>query len=146
MKNKTRFKNIFISSVCWIYALLFTYAATNKLLEFENFRMQLGQSPLISSFADWVSIAVPAIEFIIVILLLTTKFRSIGLIITYTLMVMFTAYIYIILNYSTFVPCSCGGILEKMTWKQHLTFNIVFVILAGLSIVFIPRKNILTTY
>ncbi len=145
LKLNTRFRHTIVNVICWIYALLFTYASMSKLLDFQNFRIQLGQSPLISSFADWVSIVIPAIEFIIVILLLATRFRSIGLIATYTLMVMFTTYIYIILNYSTFVPCSCGGILEKMTWKQHLTFNIVFVILAGVSIVLIPRKHVLTT-
>ncbi len=45
-------------------------------------------------------------------------------------MVMFCAYIYIILNYSASVPCSCGGIIEKLGWKEHLVFNLFFVLLA----------------
>src|SRR5690606_14703009 len=61
-------------------------------------------------------------------------------------MVMFTAYIFIILNFSDFVPCSCGGVLEKMSWTQHLIFNVVFIILAGVAVFFSlqekPKKTL----
>lgn len=130
---------ILIEITIYLFILLFVYAATNKLLDFENFRIQLGQSPLLSAFASWVSIAVPLSEFIIVLLLLVPTLRFFGLFAFYFLMVMFTAYIYIILNYSAFVPCSCGGILEKMIWSQHLVFNFCFVLLAGVSILFMPK-------
>ena len=127
-----------------MYAVMLIYAATSKLLDFENFRVQLGQSPLLSAFAGWISVAVPVIEIIIAILLLIPKFRLIGLFASYILMVMFTAYIYIIVNYSAFVPCSFGGILEKMTWNQHLIFNSCFIILAGIAIVLMPGNTRLT--
>jgi hypothetical protein len=35
----------------------------------------------------------------------------------------FTTYIILILNFSSFIPCSCGGILEKLGWTEHLIFN-----------------------
>ncbi|UMB54206.1 hypothetical protein MKD41_01705 [Lutibacter sp. A64] len=122
-------KNI-ILAICYLYVLMLVYAATSKLLDFETFKIQLGQSPLLSSFTDWIAIIVPASEFSIAALLLIPRFRFIGLFTSYLLMVLFTAYIYIILNYSAFVPCSCGGILEKMTWNQHLVFNIIFIVFA----------------
>jgi len=59
-------------------------------------------------------------------------------------MLMFTSYIIVILNYSSFVPCSCGGILEKIGWKEHLIFNIVFTILAATAC-FIVTTNKLKT-
>jgi hypothetical protein len=34
---------------------------------------------------------------------------------------------------SPYLPCSCGGILETMNWKEHLVFNLVFVCLAALG-------------
>lgn len=142
MKFNTKIGNNIVSIICAIYVVLFTYAATSKLLDFENFRIQLGQSPLVSAYASWIPIALPAFEFIIVILLLLPKFRLIGLFVAYTLMAMFTAYIYILLNFSAFVPCSCGGILENMTWNQHLIFNICFIILAGIAILLIPNNNL----
>jgi hypothetical protein len=113
---------------------MLVYAATSKILDFENFKIQLGQSPLLSSYADWITIIVPLSEFFIAFLLLIPKFRFIGLFASYFLMVLFTAYIYIILNYSAFIPCSCGGILEKMTWNQHLVFNIIFIVFAIVAI------------
>src|SRR3970040_1025074 len=63
-------------------------------------------------------------------------------------MVMFTAYIFIILNYSPFVPCSCGGILEKMGWKEHFIFNFVFIILAAAGIMIlatvVPKAHLIS--
>lgn len=59
-------------------------------------------------------------------------------------MTMFTTYIYVILNYSSFTPCSCGGVLEKMSWTEHLLFNIVFILLSGLAI--IVQSNTKFTY
>lgn len=112
------------------FIFLFCYAATNKLLEFDTFRVQLGQSPLLGTYAYWVVFAIPSIEILISILLALPKLRYIGFLFSFGLMVMFTAYITIILNYSAFVPCSCGGILSEMNWTQHLVFNIVFVLLA----------------
>src|SRR5690606_10893575 len=49
-------------------------------------------------------------------------------------MVAFTVYIYLILNYSDFVPCSCGGILEKLGWTEHLIFNAAAVLLSIVGI------------
>ena len=141
MKLSTSTKSILVNSICLMYVLLFVYAATSKLLDFENFRIQLGQSPLLSSFARWILFAVPILEIIIAILLLTQKFRLIGLFAAYTLMILFTAYIYIILNYSASVPCSCGGIIQKMTWSEHLIFNLFFVLLAGIAIVVTPCNS-----
>ncbi|TGD58973.1 MauE/DoxX family redox-associated membrane protein [Flavobacterium humi] len=142
MKLNHRYKSILIDVICLLYILLFVYAATSKLLEFQNFRIQLGQSPLLSAFANWVSYIVPISELSIVIVLLLPKRRILGLFAAYTLMVMFTSYIYIILHYSSFVPCSCGGILEKMTWEEHLAFNIFFVILAVIGLLLISKNDI----
>lgn len=122
----------------YAFSLLYLYAAASKLLDYENFRVQLGQSPLLSAFAGPVSWAVPAIEIIISIMLLSEKFRTAGLFLAFGLMAMFTAYIYIMLNYSSYVPCSCGGVLEKMTWDQHLIFNLGFVILGAVAILVKP--------
>lgn len=143
MKRSTKIRNTIVSIICCLYALLFTYAATSKLLDFENFRIQLGQSPILSTFAGWILFAVPAVEILIAILLLIQNFRLLGLFAAYTLMVMFTAYIYIILNYSAFVPCSCGGVIQKLSWGQHIIFNICFILLAGIAVILLPDSNTL---
>lgn len=126
--------------VSYLFIVLFVYAASNKILDFENFQIQLAQSPLISVYAGWVSYAVPAIEIIISALVAAERTRPFALYCCLGLMVMFTAYITIMINFSPFVPCSCGGILEKMSWEQHLAFNIVFVFLGLLGIMAMPFK------
>ena len=146
MKLKVQNKNFILNCICFLYAFLFVYAATSKVLDFENFRIQLGQSPLLSSFASLILFAVPVLEIIIAILLLVQKFRLIGLFSAYTLMVLFTAYIYILLNYSAFVPCSCGGIIQKLSWSQHIIFNIFFIVLAAIGVLFLPDNNTLDNH
>jgi len=134
MKLNINFKNSIIETTYLLYILLFIYAAMNKGLDFEKFQVELGQSPLLSAFAGWISWTVLIVEFAIVFFLLFPKTRIKALYAGFCLMCMFTAYIFIMLNYSSFLPCSCGGILEKMSWKEHLIFNIFFVLLGGLAL------------
>lgn len=135
MKLSSSFKSNFIYKVALLHILLFSYAAASKLLDFQNFQVQLGQSPLLSAFAVTVSVAVPMVEFILVLMLMLPRFRFIGLYGSFVLMTMFSAYIVIVLNFSSFTPCSCGGILEKMSWTEHLIFNIVFVVISAIAII-----------
>ncbi|UUW07291.1 hypothetical protein NLG42_14380 [Flavobacterium plurextorum] len=130
----TGFKKYTIEVICILYILLFVYAAVSKLLDFENFQVQLGQSPLISSFAAYLAFLVPVAEIVIAVLLAVPKFRKVGLYAGFGLMVIFSIYIYLILNYSSYIPCSCGGILEKMNWDQHFYFNIFFSVLAFIAL------------
>jgi uncharacterized membrane protein YphA (DoxX/SURF4 family) len=120
----------------YFFALLFIYASISKSLDFENFQVQLAQSPLLSAFAGFISYSVIIAELIIVVLLCIKSTRFIGLYLSLGIMVSFTVYIYLILNYSDFVPCSCGGILEKLGWTEHMVFNILCVLFAfaGLNV------------
>ncbi len=123
------------------FILLFCYASISKIMEFEKFQVQLAQSPLLSAYAGIVSYSVIIVEWLTSILLILPAFRRIGLYVSLSLMASFTAYIFIILNYSDFVPCSCGGILEKLGWTEHLIFNIGCVGLAIASIVIGDKKS-----
>jgi uncharacterized membrane protein YphA (DoxX/SURF4 family) len=135
-----RLKKIIVEVICFLFTLLFVYAALSKLLDFDNFQVQMGQSPLLSAFAVPLSFAVIGIEFLVSILLSIHNFKRAGLYLSYLLMLMFTVYIVIILNYSSFIPCSCGGILEKLGWKEHLIFNIAFTLLALAGILLRERS------
>ncbi len=145
MKITATTKKYCIDLIGYLFIILFTYAAFSKLSDYESFTIQLGQSPLLSAFAGWVSWFIPTIEIGIAILLMFNHTRLFALVASFGLMMMFSAYIYIIVNYSEFVPCSCGGILEKMTWNQHLIFNLFFCFLAAVAIIFsleqLPLQN-----
>lgn len=128
------FKTNIIYVVSLLYVFLFVYAAISKLLDFQTFVVQLGQSPLLSAYATWIAFLIPIIEIGIAILLLTTRYRYLALLASLGLMVMFSIYITIILNYSSFIPCSCGGVLSEMNWSEHLLFNITFIVIAVIAI------------
>ena len=129
-------KSIFISFIAAAFVLLFVYAATSKLIEFSKFEVQLGQSPMLTGISAIVAVAIPVIEIIPAGLLFFEKTRLAGLYVSFSLMVMFTAYIVAVTQFSDYIPCSCGGILQKMTWNQHLVFNIVFTCLALAGVMF----------
>src|SRR5690606_38729529 len=93
-----KYREFTINVIRVLFIVLFVYAATSKLLDFETFTVQLAQSPLLSAYAGIVAWAVPGLEILIAILLTIPKYRIPALYVAFTLMVMFTAYIYIILN------------------------------------------------
>lgn len=124
-----------------ILILLFVYAAVSKLIDFPKFKTDLGKSPILTAYAGWFAIIVPSLEIIISLLIAFEKFQLLGLYVFFSLMVMFTTYIVIILNFSDYVPCSCGGVLQNMSWGQHLIFNVSFTILSIIAILMFPFKE-----
>lgn len=130
-----------LNLICHLFFLLFLYSAADKLYDYEQFRVQLGQSPLLTNFAADVAWLVPLIEIAIALMLIVPKTKLIGLYASFSLMVMFTAYIIVIMNYSEQIPCSCNGILEGASWGQHLVFNIAFVLLAIGGVVLYSRTE-----
>ncbi len=128
-------------SVGFFFILLFIYAAASKMLDFENFQVQLAQSPILSAYAGIISYGVITLEIGIVIFFFVPGWRNVGLYASFGLMVAFTVYIDLILNHSDDIPCSCGGILEKMGWTEHLIFNIACVGISLFAIVFMGKEG-----
>jgi uncharacterized membrane protein YphA (DoxX/SURF4 family) len=132
-------RKIAVDIVVFSYILLFVYAALTKLLDYQKFVVQLGQSPILTNYAQVLAVVVPFIELGISLMLIFPKTRLKGLYAAFGLMVMFTTYIVLASRFSDYVPCSCGGVLEGMTWTQHLIFNTVFVLLALIGILLQPN-------
>jgi len=136
MQLNQTFKKYLPDIVSFLFVVLLVYAAFSKLMDFSSFNAQLAQSPLLTGFTGWVIWLIPGLEIAIALLLSIDRLRLLGLYASFTIMVMFTAYIIVILNFSEFIPCSCGGVLQHMSWKTHLAFNIVFTLLAVLAILY----------
>jgi hypothetical protein len=134
-------REILIDIISALFVVLFVYAAVTKLIDYGKFRVQVGQSPLLTAFAGTVAWLVPAVEIIVAAMLTVLRFRLSGLYASFGLMVMFTAYIVVITQFSEYVPCSCGGVLEKLSWNEHLVFNLVFVALGFWPSSSIRRKS-----
>lgn len=118
-KSNTRI----VEFISYFFILLFCYAGISKVLDFENFRTQILESSLLNEFSQFLPYTIIIVEFSIVGLLCYRKTRTTGLIGSFVLMSIFTVYIALLLRTSKNLPCSCGGILEKMSWNQHLYFN-----------------------
>ena len=127
-------REVAVQTIACLLVLLFVYAAGSKLMDYTKFRVELGKSPLLTAFAGLVAWAIPILETGIALLLSFTRTRLAGLYASFTLMVLFTAYIFYILRFSPYVPCSCGGVLQKLNWTTHLYFNIFFVVIAALGV------------
>jgi uncharacterized membrane protein YphA (DoxX/SURF4 family) len=123
-----------VDIVAFLFSFLFLYASISKLAEYDEFVAQIGKSPLITRYVDWLAWMIPAVEIAIVAMLYVPRLRLVALYASFTLMFAFTIYIIMILTLSPYVPCSCGGILNSMGWTEHVIFNIVFTLLAVLGI------------
>lgn len=124
-------KNTLLEIISALLVFLFMYAAVSKLIDFDTFRSQLSQSPFITSISWLVVWIIPVAEILISLSLLIRRTRPAGLYLSFFILLLFTGYIFIMLRYSPYLPCSCGGVLSEMTWKQHLVFNVAFT---GLSL------------
>lgn len=90
-------------------------------------------------FPNWMTPAlvwgVPIIEVIIAVALMFERTRTKALYASLTLMSAFTIYtLTVLLHFFSYVPCSCGGVIKKLSWTQHLFFNLFFVIISLIAI------------
>jgi hypothetical protein len=121
-----------------IFIFIFAYTALSKLFDYTSFKALLSQSPLIGKRAGLAAWMLPAVELATSLILFLPSTRSFGFKVTLVLMSLFTGYVAYMLLFEPELPCSCGGVVSAMTWKQHLYFNIALCIL---SIVGIRMSN-----
>jgi hypothetical protein len=128
-------QKIAIEIICCLLVLLFVYAAFSKLLEYHTFKIQLSNSPFLNPFAVIIVWLIPATELILTLMLTVMSTRKVALYVSLILLVVFTLYIAGMLLFAIHLPCSCGGIIQQLSWKQHLLFNLFFIVLTVIGIV-----------
>lgn len=127
-------RNQVVKIIASFFVVLFLYAALSKLKDYDTFTFQLSRSPFISRYAGWTAWSLPLGEILVALVLLVPTFRLLGLFASLFLMSLFTAYIFVMTHYSYYIPCSCGGILSRMSWGVHFYFNIGCMGLASAGI------------
>ncbi|MBO9204648.1 MULTISPECIES: MauE/DoxX family redox-associated membrane protein [Niastella] len=128
-------KRLAVEIIALLFVILFLYTGISKLMEFDVFQEQLYDSPIVGTVAPVVAWGLPITEFIVSLLLFIPKYRLWGLYAAFILMILFTAYVGILLSISTELPCSCGGIMEALSWQAHLVVNIALIALAFTGII-----------
>jgi putative oxidoreductase len=136
-------KQVLIECACALLIGLFLYASISKFLDFKTFIDQMNNQPLPNSWTPFLVWAIPLLEIAISISLIFEYTRLIGFYASLILMFVFTLYTGIVLlHFFPYIPCSCGGVIRKLTWPQHLILNSCFVFLSILGITLQRRKHI----
>lgn len=128
-------RNTAIEILCYLLIFLFVYASVSKLSDYRVFQIQLSKSPFITSLAGILSLAVPSVELIAAVLLSIAGLRLMGFYLSLFLLSLFTSYLLAMLSFSYYIPCSCGGVISGLTWKQHILFNLFFVAVSIVGII-----------
>lgn len=109
--------------------ILFLYTGVSKIMDYPVLKEQIATSPLLAPFSKFISISLPTVELTVTLLLAIPKWRLKGLYASLMLMTLFTLYIILILLFNKELPCSCGGIIELLSWNQHIILNSTFIAL-----------------
>ena len=134
-------KRIFVEAVYVLLVVLFAYTATAKLMNIFDFRGQLMGHSLIGHKAKYLVYAIPIAELVTVLLLLIPSTRIKGLYVSLGLLVVFSIYILLMLLLGDNLPCTCGGVLQELTWTQHIFFNGGFIAITIFAIVEERRRR-----
>ncbi|SFD56092.1 hypothetical protein SAMN05518672_102425 [Chitinophaga sp. CF118] len=133
-------RKTFIDIICALLIFLFIYTGISKLLDYNTFRRQLGQSPFITFYAPLLAWMLPLGEIIIAGMLSFNRTRLSGLYLSFFLLCLFTFYLGAMLQLSYYIPCSCGGVLQSLSWQAHIILNIAFILLAAVGTLLQPKK------
>ncbi|MDE3184446.1 MAG: hypothetical protein KGM16_13595 [Bacteroidota bacterium] len=134
-------QKVIIEIISVLLILLFVYASTSKLLNYTLFVTQLKASPFLSAFAPIIAWLLPSVELGIAVMLTVKNIRIIGFLLSFILLLLFTIYIEMMLLSPVHLPCSCGGVLQALSWKQHLLFNLFFMALAATGALLEKKKK-----
>ena len=138
-------KQVTLECISALLILLFLYASLSKFMDFKTFTGEMNNQPLPDSWTPFLVWFIPCTEVALSIALIFERTRLLGLYGSLVLMGLFTIYTSIILlHFFAYVPCSCGGIIKRLTWRQHLAFNLFFVALS-ISGVIIQRRKVYTS-
>ena len=128
-------KENIIKIVAIILACLFVYAALSKLEDYHKSVIEMRNQVFPTWIAMILTWLIPTIELFLVALLIIPITRKMAVWLSLFLLTTFTIYIAIVMT-GVFgrIPCSCGGILENMSYGIHLIFNLFFIVIALLGL------------
>jgi putative oxidoreductase len=136
-------RKIIIEIISSLLILLFLYASVSKWLAFKVFIGEMNNQPFPNWITPWLVWSIPIIEIGIVAGLILEKTRLFAFYASLFLMMAFTIYTVAILMHAfKYIPCSCGGVIRKLTWPQHLVFNLFFVGISLLGIILKRREPV----
>jgi hypothetical protein len=134
-------RQLVLECIAALLVMLFMYASVSKFLDFKRFIDEMNNQPLPNSWTPFLVWGIPFLEIAISAALLFEYTRLLAFYASLVLMTLFTIYaIMILAHFFPYIPCSCGGVIRKLTWPQHLALNLFYVALSVLGLVLQRRK------
>lgn len=131
MQNAKKLSTVlFIEITTAILVLLLLYTGLVKLKDQAGFISQMRSNLLLKDYLNFLSWSIPFSEILVAVLLLIPRFRRNGLLAAGALMASFTIYVGYMLATQSKLPCTCGGIISMLNWKQHLFINTIITAMA----------------
>ena len=135
-------RQVLLECISALLILLFVYASLSKFLDFHTFYREMDNQPLPNSWTPFLVWAIPCTEIAISVSLIFERTRLLGFYGSLVVMGLFTIYTGIILaHFFPYIPCSCGGVIKRLTWTQHLALNLFFVAISTVGVVIQTRKR-----
>lgn len=125
---------VLLTFICSLLIFLFAYTALEKFTSYRVFKVILIEAPFTRAYASILVIVIPALEALIALLLFIPSLRKVGLYCSFILLFLFTIYVGGMLLSGSTLPCSCGGIIQALSWKQHFVLNVLLTCVAGAGI------------
>jgi hypothetical protein len=120
-----------VELIAALLILVFVYTAATKLLEPRIFTAVLLRLPVLKHGSRLFTSLVPALELTIALMLFIHETRRTAFLLSFLLIALFTIYLTGMILFAPHLPCSCGGVLNQLSWGGHVLFNTA---LAGLSL------------
>jgi hypothetical protein len=112
--------------------VVYFYSGVDKLIHFDEFVVNFSKSPFApSEFINEVAFCVVGTELGICFLCFFNKFQKLACLLFMIISFIFSGYVFLMITYSPYLPCSCGGLINFLTWNEHLVLNILLTTISG---------------
>lgn len=125
-----KYKHLIVEVIAALLIFLFVYTGTSKLYERNIFALQLESFPYIHGLGFVISWLLPFAELFTAALMVIPRSRLAGLYLSSLLLCLFTLYLVTMQLTEKNLPCSCGGVISTLSWKQHIMLNLFFITLS----------------
>src|ERR1700743_701081 len=135
-------RQVLLECISALLVMLFIYASLRKFIDFQKFTGEMNNQPLPNSWTPFLVWFIPCSEILISLALIFERTRLLGLYGSLVLMGLFTIYAILILSHVfPYVPCSCGGVIKRLTWRQHLVLNLFYVTISIIGAIAQRKKS-----
>lgn len=121
-----------------LFICFWLFACSSKLADFNGFKDELYSQVFTASISGLLLYLLPAVEFLIACLLVSSATRLAGLILSFSLMSAYSIYVLLaVLNVYSRTPCNCAGLLGLgSSWTANLLLNLFITTAAAITILF----------